>query len=105
MYFRCFAKKKIKDYCSQQVPSLPKRTKRALNKTAAVSKTVAESNDMEFESNDMEPAHQETAVVNSESDLEDLDENEIVHAAVVHHEEDAAHNTNKNSFGRHSWKT
>ena len=96
----------MKDYFSQQVAtSLPKRNKVAATKTLAVPKTVAESNDMEFERNDVEPAHQETAVVNSESDLEDLDENEIVHAAVVHHEEDAAHNTNKNSFGRHSWKT
>ena len=70
----------MKDFCSQQVPSLPKRNKVAATKTLAVPKTVAEINDME-------PPPQETVdVVNSESG-EEVDENEIVHVAVFHHEQ------------------
>ena len=86
------------------MPSLPKRNKVAATKTSAVPKTVAENNDMEFEINHMEPPPQETVdVANSESN-EDLDEDEIVHIAVVHHEENATNTTNEDSSGHHSWE-
>ena len=86
------------------MPSLPKRNKVAATKTLAVPKTVAENNDMESENKNMEPPTQETVdVANSESN-EDLDEDEIVHVAVVHHEENATNTTNEDSSRRHSWE-
>ena len=59
---------------------------------------------MESENNHMEPPPQETVdVANSETD-EDLDEDETVHVAVVHHEENATNTTNEDSSGHHSWE-
>ena len=85
----------MKDYFSQQVPNLPKWN-RITPKTSVVPKSFPKT----LDSNRVQTAAQETAVVISESD-EDLDENEIVHAAVVHHEENATNTTNKKSSGRH----